>query len=129
MQILQVIDYLATMGLHFALLIQKSWSLHVATVKYPVKILKKSIVHFRIMYWSLLFLLYGLSTIWIIDVVIIDVVTAFLHGKLDQQIFMECPPGLKRDPDDIVELLKTSVCYPCHLPSLNRCIHSFGSHL
>jgi len=33
--------------------------------------------------------------------------TAFLHGKLEQQIYMECPHGLESQPDEVLLLQQT----------------------
>ena len=36
--------------------------------------------------------------------VIIDVETAFLHGDLEEEIFMDCPQGLENEPDECLKL-------------------------
>ena len=38
---------------------------------------------------------------------ILDVETAFLHGKLDEEIYMECPDGLNHGPDEVLLLHKS----------------------
>ena len=43
-------------------------------------------------------ILFGLSA------KIVDVETAFLYGKLDEEIYMECPPGMKSKADEILIL-------------------------
>ena len=42
-----------------------------------------------------------------LDGIIIDVETAFLHGDLEEDIYMECPEGLEHDMDEILQLKKT----------------------
>ena len=38
---------------------------------------------------------------------LIDVETTFLHGELDEMIFMECPKGLEHENDEILLLKKS----------------------
>ena len=44
-----------------------------------------------------------------LDGIIIDVETAFLHGDLEEDIYMECPEGLEHDMDEILQLKKTKM--------------------
>ncbi len=46
-------------------------------------------------------IVYGLSA------KIVDIETAFLHGDLEEEIYMECPEGLEHDDDECVLLQKT----------------------
>jgi hypothetical protein len=39
--------------------------------------------------------------------VLIDVGTAFLHGDLEEEIYMECPEGMEHKPDECLLLNKT----------------------
>jgi hypothetical protein len=41
------------------------------------------------------------------DFLIFDVETAFLHGQLDTQIYMDCPKGMEAEPDECLLLVKT----------------------
>ena len=41
------------------------------------------------------------------DAIIFDVETAFLHGKLDVKIYMDCPDGLEHEEDECVLLDQT----------------------
>jgi len=44
--------------------------------------------------------------IWKMDAIIIDVETAFLHGKLDKEIYMDLPAGLDGESEECLLLLK-----------------------
>ena len=45
--------------------------------------------------------------VWKLEGKIIDVETAFLHGDLDEDIYMDCPEGLEANEDECLQLLKT----------------------
>jgi hypothetical protein len=45
--------------------------------------------------------------VWKLDAKIVDVETAFLHGDLEEDIYMDCPPGMKNEPDKCLQLGKT----------------------
>jgi hypothetical protein len=45
--------------------------------------------------------------VWKLDAKIVDVETAFLHGDLKEDIYMDCPPGMKNEPDECLQLGKT----------------------
>ncbi len=47
------------------------------------------------------------SILWQLTNVIVDVETAFLHGDLEEEIYMDCPEGLEHDPDECLLLQKT----------------------
>ena len=45
--------------------------------------------------------------IWKLDSMMFDVETAFLLGNLDEEIFMQCPPGMVAQDDECLQLLKS----------------------
>jgi hypothetical protein len=45
--------------------------------------------------------------VWKLDAKIVNVETAFLHGDLEEDIYMDCPPGMKNEPDECLQLGKT----------------------
>jgi hypothetical protein len=47
------------------------------------------------------------SILWRLTNVIVDVETAFLHGDLEEEIYMDCPEGLDHEPDECLLLQKT----------------------
>ena len=42
-----------------------------------------------------------------LDAKIIDIVTAFLHGDLEEEIYMNCPEGIEHKEDEAVLLQQT----------------------
>ena len=47
------------------------------------------------------------SILWRLTNVIVDVETAFLHGDLEEEIYMDCPEGLDHENDECLLLQKT----------------------
>ena len=45
--------------------------------------------------------------VWKLDAIIINVKTAFLHGKLEEEIYMDLPQGLEGNDDECLLLLKS----------------------
>ena len=48
-----------------------------------------------------------LMIVWGLDSLIFDVITAFLTGDLEEEIYMECPEGMAHNPDEVLLLQKT----------------------
>jgi len=48
-----------------------------------------------------------LMILWDLDTLIFDIETAFLHGHLKEQIFMDCPEGMEHEVDECLLLIKT----------------------
>jgi len=45
--------------------------------------------------------------VWKLDAIIIDIETAFLHGNLEEEIYMDLPAGMKSFKDECLLLLKS----------------------
>ncbi len=45
--------------------------------------------------------------VWKFSSMVVDVETAFLHGDLEEEIYMESPEGLGHSKDKCVRLMKT----------------------
>ena len=48
-----------------------------------------------------------LMIVWGLDSLIFDVITAFLTGNLEEEIYMECPEGMVHNSDEVLLLKKT----------------------
>ena len=57
-----------------------------------------------------------LLIVWGLNSLIFDVITAFLTGNLEEEIYMECPEGMPHDPDEVLSLQRTI----CGLVQANR---------
>jgi len=44
--------------------------------------------------------------VWGLDAIIVDVETAFLHGDLEEEIYMNLPQGMNGESDECLLLLK-----------------------
>jgi len=44
--------------------------------------------------------------VWNLDAIIVDVETAFLHGDLEEEIYMNLPDGMEGMDDECLLLLK-----------------------
>jgi len=51
--------------------------------------------------------------IWKMDAIIIDVETAFLHGELDEEIYMDLSAGLDGDSDKCLLKALYGLCSRC----------------
>ena len=47
------------------------------------------------------------AIIWKLQQCIIDITTAFLHGDLEEEIYMHCPSGVQHEEDECLQLQKT----------------------
>ena len=45
--------------------------------------------------------------IWKLDSIMFDVETAFLLGDLEEEIYMQCPPGMDASDDECLQLMKS----------------------
>ena len=48
-----------------------------------------------------------LLIVWGLDSLIFDVITAFLTGNLEEEIYMECPEGMAHNSDEVLLLQRT----------------------
>jgi hypothetical protein len=44
-----------------------------------------------------------LMLVWKLSAIILDIETAFLYGKLDRKIYMDCPEGMEHEEDECVQ--------------------------
>jgi hypothetical protein len=73
---------------------------HVGILKFQVLTSSKPTVQWQMMSLS------GLSSYscWYWKAITFDVETAFLYGKLDRKIYMDCPEGMEHEEDECVQL-------------------------